>query len=461
MLAEAQRPHHQKILLVAYLAHLAVPLYLLLDELVSYLLGDFEIHLFSIDSIVCAVAVVWLAIALGLLFLSHDRAALLEMVIGPLIGIYTVYVCLFLLEIFARTALVAATMPTLRWPGTKLVYSIDPSQYPGVNGTKTFTVNEIGLRGPSLPQQRKTYKIVAIGGSTTECMALDDSEEWPHLLMEKMNAKQNGYPVWVANAGVDGHNTVDHLVLLQTLPFLKDMNLLIFSIGINDMHASLAFEGAPTQCHLEQSVRPLREYVLAGAYYRYPLYKRLQLVRIAKKAAASLNQKLKPEGERIKQAWFDLSSLRSRRASAQIVPVPDLHVGLEEYRDRVLKLADACRALDIRCLFVTQPSLWRSDLTPAEQRLLWLGPVRGWERPKGYASAADLGRALDAYNRVLLTTCRQSRLECYDLASVVPKDTSAFYDDCHFNEGGARIVANRLTDYLLSRPPFSEEARKP
>jgi hypothetical protein len=62
---------------------------------------------------------------------------------------------------------------------------------------------------------------------------------------------------------------------------------------------------------------------------------------------------------------------------------------------------------------------------------------------------------MDLYNRRLIETCGQSGLDCYDLASVVPKDTSALFDDCHFNEQGARIVADRLSQYLLSRSPFA------
>jgi hypothetical protein len=65
---------------------------------------------------------------------------------------------------------------------------------------------------------------------------------------------------------------------------------------------------------------------------------------------------------------------------------------------------------------------------------------------------------MDTFNQELLDVCIQNSLECYDLASVVPKDTTVFYDDAHFNERGGRIIAQRLTDYLLSTPPFSEPA---
>jgi hypothetical protein len=76
----------------------------------------------------------------------------------------------------------------------------------------------------------------------------------------------------------------------------------------------------------------------------------------------------------------------------------------------------------------------------------------------GYASAADLSHAMDAFNQTLLSVCREDNLECYDLASAIPKDTSAFYDGDHFNISGARMVAQFLAAHLLASPPFSGTA---
>jgi lysophospholipase L1-like esterase len=66
---------------------------------------------------------------------------------------------------------------------------------------------------------------------------------------------------------------------------------------------------------------------------------------------------------------------------------------------------------------------------------------------------------MDMYNHAMLDVCQQSGLECYDIASLVPKDTSAFYDEMHFNEAGARLIARELKQYLLSRPPFAAQGK--
>lgn len=457
---EATEIARHEVLLAAYWLHIVVPVFLLLDILFAWARSSIAFRGWNSDTLLILVAGLWLLAGTGAYLLARDRKGFLLHMAGPLTAVYTFYFCVFLLELFLRVALPPPNpVPALRPPGTRVTHETISGQMPGISGRKTFTVNERGLRGPSFPEHANIYKVVAIGGSTTECAALDDTEEWPHLIMERMNQGQKKVSVWVANAGVSGQTTVDHLVLMQTLPVIRQLNLLIFLIGVNDLGATLAFQGAPTEGHLEREAADFRQYLLAGArpQYRFPLYKRLAVFGLAKKASLTLARKIHPGAQQ--QPWLDLTNVRRRRARAKRLPLPDLRVGTQEYQQHVWRLAKQCQSLHLRCLFLTQPSLWRGDLTPGERRLLWWGNIGRWEKPEGYASATDLARAMEAYNQALLAVCRQGHLECYDLASIIPKDTLAFYDDQHFNEEGARIVARQLVDYLLSRPPFTDSGQ--
>ena len=60
------------------------------------------------------------------------------------------------------------------------------------------------------------------------------------------------------------------------------------------------------------------------------------------------------------------------------------------------------------------------------------------------------------YNETLLTVCRNRRIECIDLESSLPKDTTVFYDDVHFNVSGSRKVAEIVSNYLLGTSPFEQ-----
>jgi len=397
------------------------------------------------------VSAAWLVAGSGLFFLSRNRSVFIQKASLPLLTIYTVYLTIACAEVFLRLKGFTPPIPWMMRPMTKAVTRMDLAVTPGVSGTKVFTINRLGLRGPMPPRPREAYRIVAIGGSTTICVNLDDSEEWPHKLMEYMNASRNRKPVWVGNAGATGANTVNHAVVMQWLPGALQADMVVFLFGVNDMDTSLAFGGAPTQAFLEKGAA--FQDLPPGTRWRspYPFYRRLRLIPLVRESIRNLGQRFRGAAA---MPLLNLDLFRKRRAASQVVPLPDLSTGIKEYRDRITRLASQCRNLELRCLFLTQPTMWRNDLRPDEERLLWRGYTGHWEKPKGYFSAGDMAKAMELYNHALLDLCGQSKLECYDLASHIPKDTSAFFDEMHFNEAGARLVAQNLKEYLLSRPPF-------
>ena len=446
-----------------YLFHMMVPALLLADIVTAWLRREIVIRPTGSMAAVSAVLVLWLAAGIGWFFFSRNRQDILRRGSTPLITIYTVYFGAIFLEIFLRVAGFTDPIPYARLPLTKVVTTMDPKLTPGISGTKVFSTNALGLRGPMPPRFGSAYRIVAIGGSTTICTNLDDSEDWPHLVMHDMNAAETSRRVWVGNAGISGANSVNHLVLMQWLPGVLHVDMMIFLVGVNDLEASLAFEGAPTQTVLAQQAG-YQGSLPPGVRWRsknvYPYYRRLKLFQLLDQAGQKLRQRLHGAGNQ-PAARFDVAIGavdlvdRKRRAEGKIVPPPDLSTGLEEYRGRIIAMANQCRGVQVRCLFLTQPTMWRGDLSPEEQSLLWLGYAGPFRNPRGYIAAADLERAMDMYNRTLLDVCRQNGLECLDIAPEIPKNTSAFFDDMHFNEAGSRLVAQLVTKHIVATPPFS------
>ena len=130
--------------------------------------------------------------------------------------------------------------------------------------------------------------------------------------------------------------------------------------------------------------------------------------------------------------------------------LPDLSSALETYASNLNKMIDVANEKSVRLILVTQPTLWRPDLPEDLAALLWLGGIGNFQAESGkpYYSVGALDRAMQAYNDTLLQICRQRKVECVDLASMLAKDTTVFYDDVHFNESGARKVAAVLADYF-------------
>lgn len=439
---------------VAYLLHLAVPALLLADVLTARVRGEVVLRLASPMGAVTCVSALWLGAGICLFFAIRNRAAMIQRTYAPLVGFYTACLALALMEAGARIVGVTPSIPDVQRPGTRAVIRFSPEDGPGMGGYKIFTINRLGLRGPMPPLDRKVYRIVAIGGSTTICSELDDSEEWPHVLMQNLNALDGPAKAWVGNAGKDSRNAVHHLVLMQWLPGLLDFDMAVFLVGVNDLTATLAFRGQPTQAALEKEAgfEPLRPGTRFRSQRIYPYYRRLRLLLAIQEAAQNLEARFGPPRN---LSFLDLKELRQRRLAAPVLPLPDLSTGLKEYRARLIALAAQCRLLGKRCLFLTQPTMWRDNMSSAENRLFWMGYLGRWASPDGYLSPGSMAKAMDLYNQVLLGVCNQYQLECLDLASKIPKNTSAFHDEMHFNPSGAKLVAATLTQYLAQRPPFA------
>ena len=65
-----------------------------------------------------------------------------------------------------------------------------------------------------------------VGGSTTECLYLDDQDTWPEVLQQKLAPGRPGLDV--VNAGHAGDSTREHIALLaqRIVPFEPDVVVL-------------------------------------------------------------------------------------------------------------------------------------------------------------------------------------------------------------------------------------------
>jgi len=107
-----------------------------------------------------------------------------------------------LLALVLSEALLRAVSPDAYYVWTPYTRGVFRPQFAlGVGGESHFSINQAGIRGDSFtPQQR--YRLLAIGGSTTECLLLDDAKAWPHLLQELLTPGwARGACGWVTSGG--------------------------------------------------------------------------------------------------------------------------------------------------------------------------------------------------------------------------------------------------------------------
>lgn len=327
-----------------------------------------------------------------------------------------------------------------------------PDIMPGVSGTSRFEINSIGLRGDELSEARDV-RILALGGSTTECLYLDQTEAWPQLLQDRLGSR-----VWVGNAGRSGAHSRHHrLQVERLLGQLPRMDAVIVLVGVNDLSLRLSQDKAwqPAGFDSPEALSGLLQEAFAVRPPRFadgPFHKRTALWQAMKKLGHAVRSGGASQDSRgrIYETWR-----RHRRGAPHLrQQLPALGPALAEYADNLRAIARSAARHRARIVFVTQPALWRADLPPDLQRLLWMGGVGRFQQESGhdYYSVSALAAGMDAYNRTLLATCGQiPGAVCVDLAALLPRDATIFYDDVHLNEEGSRRVARILARSLADR----------
>jgi lysophospholipase L1-like esterase len=366
--------------------------------------------------------------------------------------------------VLAELALRLALPEAKRWyiwpPNLDTRFDVDASVFPGIGPGPRLHVNSLGLRGSEIPGGA-SRRVIAIGGSTTECLYLDQEKTWPALVERGWNERDLSRITWTGNAGRSGHTVRENILQLDELVrAIPEIDVVLVLPGINDLSKRLA-QGDAYDADL--FARPgARDAVRRTAFSVHPLgvdtdaplCKRTALWRLV----SSLRRRLEA-GRRSTQGPTELGFVRWREhrsaASRWIDALPDLARALDEYRRNLSELVDIAQRSGARIVLATQPMLWRVDLPPEAQRLLWMGGVGDFQDVAGcaYYTLRALIEAMKRYNDVVRDVARARGVACVDLARFLDGDASAFYDDCHFTEHGAELVASAWLDVLAPRSP--------
>lgn len=257
-----------------------------------------------------------------------------------------------------------------------------PGMMPGISGPSRFLVNSDGIRGDELRPEHD-YRILAVGGSTTECLYLDQEEAWPYriqqLLDQEFGATQR---TWAGNIGRSGRRSREHLLQLEhVLAELGNIDAVILLLGANDIMRRLAEDD---RYDPQAWARPdAREALLAAAFEIHPsgrpqplglgntaigsLFARWRLQREARRDAAEIQ--IQQDGGENYASWrlFRASTPELRER------LPDLSSALHEYASNLSALARVARENGARAILMTQPSLYRSEMPKRYTQLLWMG----------------------------------------------------------------------------------------
>jgi lysophospholipase L1-like esterase len=340
--------------------------------------------------------------------------------------------------LIAETVLRLRTPPISRLQNDRIVLPVHAAYtYPsrGLRGTDAQIVhhkNSFGFRGAEPPEHFEDFlTLVAVGGSTTECFYLSDGKSWPERLGERLERSFD--KVWVNNAGLDGHSTFGHLILLQDILARIHPKIVLFLVGINDVG---------------------RDDLTADPNSLPPAWKKL----MAKSRVMPWLQNIYRAGKAWKRglshASVDVSTLPLLNVSgpqAQAILEPHQRTYAAAYQNRLQTLVQTAQAQGMYPVLITQPVLYgegRDETTGADLENMQVTPqmngLLAW-------------KVLELYNDVTRQVARENRVPLIDLARVLKKSSAYFYDFYHFTNQGAdaaaEIIFAQLRPVLLGKYP--------
>jgi lysophospholipase L1-like esterase len=275
----------------------------------------------------------------------------------------------------------------------------------------TIHTDDRGYIQPGRRFEPPDATIAFLGGSTTECSAVDEELRFPALVSTLL--EERGLRINTLNAGLSGNNTQDAL------------NVLLNHVVFDSPDVAVLMEAANDIAVLAGEVRYQRADSGPGSAARWLL----QWTSSHLSLAGAL------------RAWVTLADIRhddfQHRANLarELGQLPTL-----PYEQRLRAFAALCRAFGIQPVLMTQPAISiRTELTPA------------WVELKNQQRFNDVVRAIAAEEDVVLIDLARhvGEIEGWD------QPMRVFYDGIHVTDEGSRAyaeyIARRLRETVLRR----------
>jgi len=270
-------------------------------------------------------------------------------------------------------------------------------------------------------------KIVFLGGSTTECYWVQETQRFVHRVGVQLS-EQSRQPVATYNAGVSGNHSMHSInsLINKMLPLHPDYAVLMHAI--NDL-VVLLYTGTYWNDHPSRSLVGSLQTAHAGqpegpSFIVFP------------RAARWLRQVLSQPslGPRLRFEW---SGYQGKKISV------DERAVIGSFRRSIRLFVAVCNSQGVQPVLMTQAS--RLSENPDDFTRAIIGGR--WEQ--NGVSYEQFQGIYAELNEVVREVGRDTETEVIDLARIVPVELEYFYDPVHLNEHGCELAADAITKQLL------------
>ncbi len=336
----------------------------------------------------------------------------------------------------SRITVESSYIPRSFLPNQRFTF-IQNEGLPGLDSISQFSTNNFGFRGDSLinPKPLNEFRIFLVGGSTTECLYIDDRKSIERSLQIKLQSQaKKPFQVRVFNAGRSGDISTDHLAMIAHRIIHLEPNVIILLSGLNDFKRSLSnynYIQLP-KTNSGNSPHQLKD-LLA---FNSQIFRRLILI----KGAYFPNQ---TEFERIryKTNYKNLAS----EASTLPLMLTEPKISTQYYENNLRSIIGICQSSNVKLVFVTQISTWNSKDSDEIAKYHWMITSK-----EGFRyNERFLEKSLNRYNDLVRGLSSAYQVDIVDIVNRIPRSEKYFYDDCHFNNLGVDLYSDIIAEFLL------------
>jgi lysophospholipase L1-like esterase len=344
------------------------------------------------------------------------------------------------------------------FPNTVYVHGpFDPKITLGVEGYARFTTNRFGCRGSDPGNQER--RLLVVGGSTVNCIDLDDTEAWPQIVMDEVN-RRVGDPeaLWVTASGKEGRSTRHHVMHARYLvPKIPGLDHVLYYCGLNDV-AKWMREPVFVRGYLDDEARwndAIGEAFHVSDFHdpTKRWYKDLELNRLCRRVALFFKEKMfeLSNAEYVidedYQSWMEAQRRERRERGRVRIEGPKLATfpgAGEEYEDNLRRMIRWTRAAGAEPIFMAQ-YVDLVDVSPEELEHQWGTDVDGG----AFGESQQLEGFVGDFNARMQRVAEEEHVVFIDLPALLAGQKRLCHDGVHFNEAGSRVVAEVVAQSLI------------
>lgn len=297
--------------------------------------------------------------------------------------------------------------------------------------------NSLGFRGEefTIAKPQDTYRIVAVGGSTTYSNGVNDFRGSYPAQLETYLAEAGYDQVEVINAGVGGYSSYHSLINIEFRVLPLEPDLIIIYQGYNDIHTRFVYPFSSYLGDNSGHVAPFVSDTVMPPIWEYSTALRILGVRagLSKSHIAVDWHRDGPAqtsvGKAFRGQWRTGTYPSGFFADVSAMDIlknnPPIH-----FERNLNSMIAVAKQQDVDVLLLTFAT--------------------STEFNSVYVASEEYMFALAQHNDVTRDTASATETRLFDLAAVFPEDPSLFTDGRHMTLDGNRVRAQLIGDFIIS-----------